>query len=107
MSTINQAVNQAIVSAPHINGGIKPGIPEETKNFFNKIYTMYYIHQRSHHAEPFYFDGDPKAARDKALQFCQAMNFRLLYVLPFLKDIDKELAKKSTQVITKDVPQIS
>lgn len=60
---------------------------------------LYILHYRQH-GNPglqkiFKFDGNVYEARDFAMQYCIALNLRLLYVSPFLSDFTEELRRRN------------
>lgn len=74
-----------------------PTTPIELKPF-NNIYTLYFRHgMNANCSKGFYFNGDIRAAIQRAMKHCDAMGYKYVFVRPLVADIDSEESIRSMQ----------
>jgi hypothetical protein len=57
----------------------------------SKIYTLFYRHGMNPQCQKgFVHEGDIKSAVQRAQRHCEVMNYRYIFVRPFVSDIDEE-----------------
>lgn len=73
---------------------IKPGLPGEIipSNTYSNIWVMHYFKGGSpNQIKNFVHVGDFRSALNTARDFCTKMGYRLMYVKPFISDLDAEV----------------
>lgn len=67
-------------------------------NTFANIWTMYYWKGGNpNQTKNFTHDGDFKSAYSVAKDYCQKMSFRLMYIKPFITDLDADIKRLTSE----------